>query len=223
MKNLKSKKGFYIVSPFLGFFFFLITVSIATFFITENSQQIDTAHAGDTHDLIFISYAIQADAFDVYLQNFLQILLNTHNVYNDPAARTAVRDQITATLSTEMKQTYEELYLSAFDLDCKAIDRAWSGVFVKFNGQSGVQVLSGEGQFISNGFISETAIWPHISRYGLTCETYDPPIKVTSDFSSRWYYLDATCICCQAPQACGLSPTFQFSPAITGHCQSPCL
>jgi len=223
MKNLKSKKGFYIVSPFLGFFFFLITVSIASFFITENSQQIDTAHAGDTHDLIFISYAIQADAFDVYLQNFLQSLLNTHNVYQDSAARTKVRDQIKATLSDEMKKTYEGVYLAAFGLDCTAVDRAWSGVFVKFNGQSGVNVLSVDKEFVSNGFISETAIWPHISRYGLTCKTEDPPIKVISDFTSRWYYLDATCICCQAPQACGLSDTYTFSPALTGDCQSPCM
>jgi len=213
---MKNKKGFYLVSPFLGFFFFLITVSIASFFITENSQQIDTAKAGGGNELIFISYAIQADAFDVYIQNFLQELLNTHDVYNGAAIRTEIRDKTQSTLSSELKDTYEELYLSAFGLDCNHIERAWSGVFVKFNGQGGVNILATNQPFNSDGVTSETAIWPHASRYGLQCISDEPPMSITTDFSSRWYYLDAKCICCQTPTAC--NPSMTTYPGDTTGC-----
>ena len=79
-KARRSRAGFYLVSPLLGIFFFLITLALSGFYMSENSQQIDTARAGAEHELAFISAAIAADAFDVFFQNYLQRALDTHKV-----------------------------------------------------------------------------------------------------------------------------------------------
>jgi hypothetical protein len=200
---LRSRKGFYLVSPFLGFFFFMISVSIVAFFVTENNQQIDTAKAGIEHDLVFTSYTIQADAFDVYFQNYLQGVLDSYVV---GGGSTPVYEQITQSatnvLSVELRDTYQQLYQSAFDIDCDTLERAYSSVILTFNGQRGTDILDPcEDPFCP---MQVTAMWPYASRYGLGCSQDEPPIDIQIDFKSRWYYLDAECICCQQPLACTL-------------------
>lgn len=203
MKLSRSRKGFFIVSPFLGFFFFLISVSIAAFFITENLQQIDTAKAGEEHILVFTSYTIQADAFDVYFQNYLQGVLDTYVVGggSTPIYQQIKESSITV-LSQDLRDTYQELYESAFNIECETIKRAYSSVILTFNGQRGTDVLAPCTDPFCPGY--DTAMWPYASRYGLGCSEEEPPIEVQIDFTSRWYYLSAECICCQQPSACSL-------------------
>jgi hypothetical protein len=199
MRFPKSKKGFYLVSPFLGTFFFLITVSIAALFMTENAQQVETAKAGGGNELIFISYTIQADAFDVYLQNYLQQILDTYVVGGSDPIVTQITNVVTTELSTDLRNTYQAVYQNAFEIHCDVVDKAWSKVIVTFNGQRGAKVLNCPDPFCPP---QKTAIWPYASRYALECEIEEPPIEAGISFKSRWYYLNGSNICEQAPNAC---------------------
>lgn len=201
MKPLKSKKGFYLVSPFLGTFFFLITVSIAALFMTEDAQQLETAKAGGGNDLVFTSFTIQADAFDVYFQNYLQQVLNDYVVGSDVAFHTKLVDEIKNSLSSELGNTYTNLYRNAFGIDCEVNGTAWSYISVSLNNQVGVDIVGCGEAFCPN---QKTAIWPYISRYSLRCSIDEPPVETWINFRSRWYYLDGSNICRQAPNACDL-------------------
>lgn len=204
MISPKSRKGFYLVSPFLGFFFFLITVGIAAFFISENDQQIDTAKAGEGQILAFISYTIQADVFDVYFQNYLQSVLDSYNVgESNVALRTYVENKTRGALAQDLDATYRTIYESAFDVDCETQDTAYSLISITFTGERKLDIL-GLGSLKLFSPDGKTAIWPLISKYSLTCSMDEPPASTSLEFRSRWYYFDAGCICCQAPNACGL-------------------
>jgi hypothetical protein len=196
----RSKRGFYMISPFLGFFFFLIAVTLTSFYVSENNQMIDTAKAGEENSLIFTSYTIQADAFDVYFQNYLQQVLDSYVVGggSDPIV-TEVTNRVSASMSSELRNTYKDLYSNAFGIDCDTVEKAWSSVILTFNGQRGIDLLGCGNPFCSD---QKTAMWPYASRYALNCEIDEPQIEVEVDFQSRWYYLDASNICAQAPTAC---------------------
>ncbi len=197
-----SRKGFYLVSPMLGFFFFLITVSIAALYITENEQQIRAARAGEEHELAFISGSIEADVFDVFFQNYLQHVLDTHAVGGNLPIKTQLIQEMRGALSRELELTYGELYRKAFGINCDTSETAYSLVALRFNGEGGTQILETMDPFSPQ---LKTAIWPYVSHYGLRCVMDEPPIESGVKFVSRWYYLDADCICCQAPQACDWS------------------
>lgn len=228
-----GRKGFYLVSPFLGFFFFLITVGIAAFFITENQQSIETSKAGSTHALIFTSYAIQADAFDVYFQNYLQSILDNYTITSatgqpsDPALITELENRTNMALASNVKKTYTQVYSDGFGIDCTTGEKMWSLALVSFHKQRGTYVLdwpAGSGEMWMDGFFSpdqRTAAWPLISRYSLECTMKEPPMTSDIELSSRWYYLDAQCICCQVPQACGLGDTMQPMPFEACPCTQP--
>jgi hypothetical protein len=203
MRAINSKKGFYIVSPLLGTFFFLITVTFSSFYVTENNQMIDLSRAGAENALIFTSYTIQADAFDVYLQNYLQQVLDNYVVGASDPVVTEVTNEVIATMALNLGYTYEELYRNAFNVDCRTMDKAWSSVIMTFNGQRGIDLLGCNNPFCTDSYgKGKTAIWPYASRYALRCAVDEPPITVEIDFQSRWYYLDADNICDQAPTAC---------------------
>jgi len=193
IKNWSSRKGFYLVSPFLGFFFFLIAMSMTMVVVSENDQQISSAKASETHSLVFTTYAIQADAFDVFFQNYLQGVLDNYEVGNSQAIRTEIETQVKSAMSTDLDQTYTDVYENAFGIDCAASGTAYSLVILKFNSM-GVDVL-GTGRIFDSDQV--TALWPYVSRYYLSCSVDEPPLDVSTDFRSRWYYLDANCICCQ--------------------------
>ena len=204
MVDIRSKKGFYLVSPFLGFFFFIIAVNVGLTIFTENNQRIETAKGAAEHDLVFITYSIQSDAFDVYFQNYLQGVLDDHIIApTSVAIRTQIIDSVRGALANDINATYSELYQKAFNISCNSVDRAHSTVILRFTG-SGADVLGTGKQFGINPVSGrpETAIFPYASRYGLFCEFDEPPMTVTADFTSRWYYLDATNICTQSPSAC---------------------
>ncbi len=207
--------GFYLVSPFLGFFFFMITVGMAAFFITENQQAIETSKAGVTHALVFTSYAIQADAFDVYFQNYLQSILDNYTIFtvsgtpNDQALILALENMTNRALASNLKKIYTKIYSEGFGINCTTGEKMWSMAVVSFNAQRGVKVLEwppGSGEMWGNFFTPDmrTAAWPLISRYSLRCTMIEPPLTSDIEFSSRWYYLDAQCVCCQVPTACSL-------------------
>jgi len=207
----RSRAGFYLVSPLLGTFFFLITVALAAFYMSENSQQIDTARAGAEHELAFISAAIAADAFDVFFQNYLQQALDTHKVGGPLPIKTQLTNEVKGALSVALEDTYGQLYRKAFNINCDTSETAYSLVALRFNGEGGTMILESMQPFTPR---LETAIWPYISHYGLKCVMDEPPIESGIQFSSRWYYLEADCICCQAPQACDLAGP----PATTRPC-----
>ncbi len=204
-KAIRSRAGFYLVSPLLGFFFFIISVALVSFYVSENNQWIETARAGSEHELAFISAAISADAFDVFFQNYLQEVLDNHKVGERIPIRTQLRNEIRTAISRELEGTYKGIYEQVFNVDCETTEAAYSAIYIRFNGEGGVDVL-GSGMMQPFTPRMETAIWPYISHYGLKCKTKDPPIESGTQFSSRWYYLEADCICCQAPNACSLNP-----------------
>lgn len=192
----RSSKGFYLVSPFLGFFFFLIAVSMTMVVVSENNQQTSIARASETHRLVFDMYAIQADAFDVYFQNFLQKELDNYTVGdpNELAIRTELEEKTKSAMAGELGETYKRIYNQTFSITCNTSRAAWSLVILKFN-TKGSQVLKDT----INTFTTykKTAMWPYVSQYYLACGVSEPPIDVSTSFRSRWYYLDADCICCQ--------------------------
>jgi hypothetical protein len=191
---LRSSKGFYLVSPFLGFFFFLIAVSMTMVVVSENNQQIALARSSQTHQVIFQMYALQADAFDVYFQNFLQKWLDSYQIAVNPQAiRTDLQGKVLNAMASNVTLTYKEIYQKAFNVSCEARSTAWSLVILKLNGP-GSKVLKTADTF---GPDKVTAAWPYISQYFLACHVVEPPLDVMTDFRSRWYYLDADCICCQ--------------------------
>ncbi len=193
--NPCSKKGFYLVSPMLGFFLFLITVSMTMVVVTENNQRLETAKVSGTHNLVFTTYAIQADSFDVFFQNYLQVVLDNYQVGGptSDAIRTEITNQVKSVMAIELNSTYIDIYKNAFHIDCDTNKAIHSLVILKFNSM-GVDVL-GTGRIFDTNQV--TALWPYVSKYYLSCAVDEPPLDVTTDFSSRWYYLDANCICCQ--------------------------
>jgi len=198
---LRSKKGFYIISPFLGFFFFLITVSTASIFLAENNQQIETARGGESQSVIFISHAIQADAVEVFLQNYLQHELDTYEVSADSEALTTLLEKkVGLAVSGEMQATYLGIYANAFSTNCSTAEKAWSFFHLKFNGY-GIEVFGTNKEFNVNpytGIGQLTAVRPYLSQYGLRCLKIEPPINATIDLRvERPILLDANCICCQ--------------------------
>ncbi len=195
----KSKKGFYLVSPFLGFFFFSITMLIAALYINENNHQITVARAGEEHKLAFISEAIHSDAREVFFQNYLQSALDTYVVGTDKPIKTDFTRQVREIMSEDMKSTYHSLYKKAFNMSCEPTEVAWSLATIRFNGEGGANLIGTTNLINAEG---KTAIWPYISHYGLQCVADEPPLESGTIFTSRWYYLDASNICAQAPGAC---------------------
>jgi len=202
-----SRKGFYLVSPFLGFFFFLVAMSVTLTIVTENNQRIDTAKAGATSNILFTSNAMQVDTFDVYFQNYLQAMLDRHELNNSPAVKTYLWNESLNALESDLNRTYYEVYRKAFDISCTVDSTMYSGVFLSFNLDSRHDII-GSGRIFGQDPITKklvTAAWPYISRYQLVCTLQEPPITSAIDLNGRWYYLNATCICCQklAADACG--------------------
>jgi hypothetical protein len=208
-----SKKGFYLVSPLLGFFFFLIAMSVTAFFVTENNQHLESATSTVEDDIVFTSYAIQADAFDVYFQNYLQDFLDTFDISNpgSGAIKTAMENAITNTISTDIRATYKEVYNKSFGITCATGEKAYSTVILRFPGALNSNLFGPpppppgtDYLFYRNYPINrdETVIWPYTAHYTLKCSVPEPPVDAQIEFRSRWYHLDADCICCQNPSAC---------------------
>lgn len=209
---LKGRKGFYIVSPMLGFFFFLITVSIVAFFIAENNQQIETSHAATQNDLLFNAYAVQSDAFDVYFQNYLQELLDEFRVGGSGGAlKTQFKEATVRGLVDDIEAIYTKVYEESFGVSCETSSKAYSTVIIRLSGESPktADLINHAGLFSPWG---TTAIWPYISRYELICTSKEPPLTIRAPFNSRWYYLDSTNICAQSPCACGHPTDTQGNP-----------
>lgn len=223
----KSRKGFYLVSPFLGFFFFLITVSVGMVMITENNQMIETSKSTVSQQISFVAYAIQADAFDVFLQNYLQANIDSYEVGNpdEGAIKTQIEDTIGTAMNLELKNTYEALYHNAFKMDCNTTSTAYSGIYIRMNSM-GVDIL-GSGRIFSinpdNGK-PETAILPYVSRYGLTCRITEPPAIASTIFLNRWYYINADCICCQCLgfSACDIPQQYYGERPVCPFCPATC-
>lgn len=224
MDIFSDRRGFYIVSPFIGFFIFLITVSIASFMITEEAQQRETAHGSQAERIVFNAYALRADAESVYLQNYLQRELDTYDVGDAGAVITEIEDSIKVALATKFQETYMEVYNLSFGVECVVGRALWSQVILTFNGQRGISLLTDTfGNTINTPFgpKQDTMIWPLMSRYGLTCTITEPPVTTDIYFRGRWFYLNASCICCQAPAACMLAapghPVVDYAA-----CRPPC-
>lgn len=207
---ISSKKGFFLVSPFMGIFFFLITVGITASFVSTNDQAIKTAKAGQESELVFVSYAIQADAFDVYLQNSLQSFLDNYNPGTGGVFLTNLTYQVTSALSgsgsdpppitTTYKRIYENQNLSG--ITCNVTEASYSGVYPVFLSSS-PKVLGCT--HLPTPLITDTGVMvinPMLSRYGMLCSAKEPPIEIGISLNSRWYYLDASNICLLAPSAC---------------------
>jgi hypothetical protein len=224
MKAPRSRKGFYLVSPLLGIFFFLIAMGIAAFLVTENNQQIDTAKASDEHPIVFTSYALQSDVFDVYFQNYLQFLLDTYVVgsENSDALKTSIQDAVADAMATELRPTYTVIYEKEYNVTCTSEETGFSAIIMKINDPSvNLDILNSGRRFgnAQNGR-PETAIWPYPSRYYLACEADEPPLDIETQFKSRWYYLDVSCICCQLPAICGLKYAYTEKPFL--QCMPQC-
>ncbi len=203
MTPMKSKRGFYLVSPLLGIFIFLITISAAYVVISENLHSMDVAQASPSSDIIFLSQALEADIFDVYFQNYLQKVLDSYQVGSAPAILTDIKNRVKGTIATDLKKTYEEISRKVFEVNCNTTKAMYSHIYITFNAQSsGTDILHTGRQFNPD---KTTAVWPFISHYGLRCESEEPPASFEISFKSRWYLLDASNICNQVPAACGLA------------------
>jgi hypothetical protein len=203
----KAKKGFYLVSPFLGFMFFLITVAIASFFVSEDHQSIETAQAGVITKLSFAIQAMHADATDVFLQNYLQEALDAYDLDLYGAPRTNLAPRIVSRLES-MTAPYEKIYLK-WGITCETSHRLYSLLHVRLMDLSSKIITytdpsSGALEYCGNVLCpnKDTAIRPLIGQFSLNCKTEEPPAQSAIPIEGRWYYLDAKCICCQYPFAC---------------------
>lgn len=196
----KNKTGFVLITPLLGSFFLLISISLSAYFISENNAQIDIARAGDSNFLSFVASAVQADAFNVYMQNYLQQIIDNYMQQNIPLAQ-YIPKSVEQAMEHDLTATYTELYQNAFGVDCIVSGAMYSHVMVVFNGQYGINILGTDKLFTPD---YKTAIWPYPSRYRLICTTDEPPMMAKVIFETRWYYFDATAICEAYPNACSL-------------------
>ena len=195
---IRSKRGFYILTPFLGVIFFLIVISLAALVNNENEQSLKMARTSDINDdLIFSIESVQADVFDVHLHNRLQTILSTidlEEIFQNSdltfpeLIRNIARDTI-----TEIGKVYIPALRDHFKIDCEVTTAIHSATYILFTEYPGSKIFNID---------MTTEIKPIVSRYGLACKSHDPPGSVQLDFQSRAYYLDAENICHQRPNAC---------------------
>jgi hypothetical protein len=220
---LRSSKGFYLVSPFLGFFFFMIAMSMTMVVVTENNQQIELAGSSQTPRIVFDMYAVQTDALDVYLQNSLQKALDSYAIGTTPGPiRGDLKEQVTRVMEKNLTETYGLIYKRMFNVTCEAKDTAYSSLSVEFGGLTpDTNVLKSN---TGSPFTSEqtSAALAIVSHYYLACRISEPELDVSASFNGRWYLLDASCICCQGclgASACGLESAPSI-PALKRGCQN---
>ena len=120
-KIIMDKKGFYVVSPFIGVIFILIVITMAAFIVNENMQQLELSKAGFGGEMIFLGQVLVADAFDVYIQNKIQTILN-EGVYkisgpDNPDCEDCIDVRAKAAFDSRVGNLYA-LTFDMFDLEC---------------------------------------------------------------------------------------------------------
>ncbi len=172
--------------------------------MTENEQQVETARAGMESPLVFISYTIQADAFDVFFQNFLQQVINNYDPEGSPYM-TEVYTKMKDGLKDALGNTYVPIYREGFGIDCEVRDAIHSFLDIKSSANIKDILLTDN----ENGFTpipnARTAVWPYVTHYYLKCETEEPPTELETMFKGRWYFLNADNVCSKVPEACSYS------------------
>jgi len=210
---IRSKRGFYVMTPFLGVVFFMIVMSLAAFVGSENEQSLKTAKSSDINDdMIFAIGAAQADVLDVQIQNKLQWLLdrleldvlsadptlNFVGVIEETAEKAIMAEEnyLTGEYEGGISGVYVPALRDNFNLDCSLHEPTYAHMTMIF------PVLYSGSRFINDENMTEPRLM--IAAYAMDCTpSYDPQSRVQMEFQGRSYYLDASGICAQAPKACG--------------------
>jgi len=192
MDPIRDKRGFYVVSPFLGAIFFMMTVSAAAFILNENIQQQIVAEASFSNQLVFVAQAIGADVFEVLMQNKLQETLDEIKI-GTSTLRDVIEDASRTSITEDIGDIYSPPYMEKFGIECTHTEAIHSATYVLFSKYGGSRIIDRD---------ATTAIKPLISRYGVECTSEEPEGWLRLDFASKAYHLDAKNICDQLPAAC---------------------
>jgi len=195
MDPVHNRRGFYIVTPFLGMAFFMIAFASSAFFLNEDVQQNRIADASASNQLIFVSQALGADAFNVLLQNKIQIELD-NMVLGSGSLFSQIEAQVISVIKKDVGTIYSPAYEGQYGITCEHTEAIHAATYIlptEYGPPGDVKIIDVDGT---------TVLKPLVSRYGLVCKTYEPPGQVTISLASKEYFLDATNICRQSPTAC---------------------
>ncbi|MBN2518060.1 MAG: hypothetical protein JXB14_04400 [Candidatus Altiarchaeota archaeon] len=128
-----NRRGMYIMTPFMGVVMILIVFAVSYYIGSEANQQMELAGASTLNDeLLFISQSIQADFFDLLMQNILEseavkfLQSKTHVLY--PTAdfssnigndfRLALEEPLAYIVNEDTSETYSKAYSSLPAITC---------------------------------------------------------------------------------------------------------
>jgi len=197
MDLMHDKRGFYLVSPLAGTIFFLMTITAAAFILNEDAQYRRIAEVGYADRLTYVAQAIEADVFDVLIQNKMQGAMDGLSVYSETLLNATYRTTMDS-LTKNIDDGYGPAYVGNFSVECHHEEEISPGPYIFF------KRFSGGSRIIDDTGMAEIRAIP--SGHKVECRILETGRALNLTLLSRTYSLFADCICAQAPLAC--SDTF---------------
>ena len=194
---IRSKRGFYLITPFLGVSLFITVIGVAAYINNENAQLLEVVGPPKIiEDLIFSAKVVEADVFDVYLHNKLQTYID----YYEPCPGCylpGLRDIFDNTLDTGIGLLYMRILEEQYHVDCKktvpptTLPTYLTHINHRTYQCDGIKFFD----YLWLDDMWATEIKPDVSGYGVKCRHDELTTSVGIEFISRYYFLDGEYIC----------------------------
>lgn len=196
-----GRKGFVVSSPLVGAVIFMTAAVVAVVIVTENDALISMGRASETNDkLEFMTQAIQADSYDVLLQQKLEVM--TLDFLQNGYFNIESEEGWKQSFKSSMLNYFTEKMGWNLGLDLAAYKAAYENI----PGMVSCEVIAAN-ETVSNADIYDSDLNDGTLRakafsFGqrIRCVSADPVGDVTVDIGGRFYRINA-----RAPLLYGLA------------------
>jgi len=190
-----KKRGFITTTPLVGSVLFLTAALIAVTIFVENEAKISVARSAQTNDkLEFMSQAIQADSYDVLLQQSLETLttdfikkdyfsINTDETWRESLKSNLV-EYFTNALGTTLGldiSAYAHAYGNIPGMDKCVVDSISEGMARADVYDAPIEEGTTDDTIMARGYSFGQSI---------SCKSYDPEGSVKVDIGGRYYRIN---------------------------------
>lgn len=194
MPSPLGKKGFFVSTPLVGAVLFLTAALIAVTISVENDAKIGVARSAQANDkLEFMSQAIQADSYDVLLQQNLERLTTEFmqgyfNINAEETWRQSLRSNIVEYFSKALGPTlgldiraYAQAYSNIPGVEECKVEQAEGGLSRADVYDSPAEGAESDGTMVARGY-----------SYGqsISCRSFDPEGNLKVDIGGRYYRIN---------------------------------